>query len=313
MPLDRFIIAQQNKDTYKYALQNFKDGAKQGHYIWYILPRVVDMSVPKLSYDSKYYAIKDKQEALEYLKDPILGPRYMETVAVIKQKLSEGVNANDLMGEKFFGPTLAEIDRKKLVSSLVLFSHVAEQLYNETQDRRFKELHNNCKGALNIIGKQNYNNTCDFTNKFLSSRNKENPQKPDPLRSTKRLYRLRNVIGLTLATVVLFTALVLAAIYISPFVLVGVFVAGMIGGFVLQMLQIKAAAKKANKAWEDDSAKKDTYSQSYESMHGNNLDRKNEDAKPGENASPGNTQLNYRSNKSAEYKAEKPNLPKGPR
>ncbi len=66
--LKRFLDAQEA--DYAIALAEIKKGRKQSHWMWYIFPQIQGLGV---SDTSRFYAIKDINEAEEFLKDPILG------------------------------------------------------------------------------------------------------------------------------------------------------------------------------------------------------------------------------------------------
>lgn len=61
--LSRFIKAQEN--DYERALSEIRSGHKQSHWIWYIFPQINGLG---FSSTAKYYAIKDRKEAVDYLK-----------------------------------------------------------------------------------------------------------------------------------------------------------------------------------------------------------------------------------------------------
>ena len=71
--LDRFVNAQ-DSETYTYAdaLNEIKEGHKQGHWIWYVFPQIKGLGH---SYKSEFYGISSKEEAKVYLEHPILGKR----------------------------------------------------------------------------------------------------------------------------------------------------------------------------------------------------------------------------------------------
>ena len=71
--LERFIEAQ--KTDYETALSEIKKGKKRTHWMWYIFPQVQGLG---FSETSRYYAIKDINEAEEFLKHPVLGPRLLK-------------------------------------------------------------------------------------------------------------------------------------------------------------------------------------------------------------------------------------------
>ncbi len=109
MSLERFIKAQEK--TYEGALAELKDGAKTGHWIWWIFPQKKGLGT---SENSTYYGLSGVSEARAYLKHSVLGPRYRECVAVVHhQLLHEKIPPLELMGE--------EIDVLKLGSSLEIF------------------------------------------------------------------------------------------------------------------------------------------------------------------------------------------------
>lgn len=68
--LQRFIDAQEN--DYEIALTEIEQGRKRSHWMWYIFPQVQGLGS---SETSKFYAIKNIEEAEEYLKHPVLGER----------------------------------------------------------------------------------------------------------------------------------------------------------------------------------------------------------------------------------------------
>ncbi len=68
--LNRFIEAQQTH--YPIALAEIKQGKKRSHWMWYIFPQIQGLG---FSETSKFYAIKDMEEAEAFLKHPVLGSR----------------------------------------------------------------------------------------------------------------------------------------------------------------------------------------------------------------------------------------------
>lgn len=128
--LKRFIEAQEA--DYQIALSEIKNGRKQSHWMWYIFPQIHGLG---FSETSKFYAIKNIQEAEEFLMHPILGYRLNE----ICNKLLE-LKSND--ANKIFGSP----DDLKLKSSMTLFSSldnsnpvfqsVLEKFFNGTKDNK---------------------------------------------------------------------------------------------------------------------------------------------------------------------------------
>ena len=104
--LKRFLDAQAT-DYYR-ALAEIKSGHKQSHWMWYIFPQIAGLGV---SETARFYAIKDLQEAHDYLEHPVLGSRLID---ISKALLGiEGKTANQILGS---------IDELKLRSSMTLFS-----------------------------------------------------------------------------------------------------------------------------------------------------------------------------------------------
>src|SRR3954463_7673975 len=108
--LERFVDVQ--KESYPKALSEIKNGRKQSHWMWYIFPQVQGLG---FSSTSKYYAIRDLDEAKEYLRHPVLGTRLIEICNVLLD-----LPSNDAHG--IFGSP----DDLKLKSSMTLFAALNE-------------------------------------------------------------------------------------------------------------------------------------------------------------------------------------------
>jgi uncharacterized protein (DUF1810 family) len=103
--LERFLSAQES--VYDTALNELRNGRKQTHWMWYIFPQITGLGRSEIS---KYYAIKDINEAKAYLDHSVLRKRFEECLkAVLSCKTSNPV--------RIFG----EIDSLKFHSSLTLF------------------------------------------------------------------------------------------------------------------------------------------------------------------------------------------------
>ena len=87
---EKYIKAQDY--DYETALREVEQGEKKSHWIWYIFPQIAGLG---MSSTSEYYAIKNLDEAKEYLNHPVLGKRLIE----ITEKLLE----NDGDVRKIFG------------------------------------------------------------------------------------------------------------------------------------------------------------------------------------------------------------------
>jgi len=136
--LKRFIDPQES--DYEIALSEVKNGRKQSHWMWYIFPQIQGLG---FSQTSKFYAIKDINEAEEFLRHSVLGSRL---ILICNELL--GLECND--ANKIFGSP----DDLKLKSSMTLFSSlhntnpvfqlVLEKFFNGTKDNK----------TLRIINKQ---------------------------------------------------------------------------------------------------------------------------------------------------------------
>lgn len=107
--LQRFLDVQQR--DYETALAEIKAGRKQSHWMWYIFPQIQGLGY---SETSKYYAIKNREEATAYLNHSVLGKRLEEICnALLETKTADAY--------KIFGSP----DDVKLKSSMTLFDAVA--------------------------------------------------------------------------------------------------------------------------------------------------------------------------------------------
>lgn len=135
--LKRFIDVQAS--SYQTALAEIKNGKKRSHWMWYIFPQVQGLG---FSGTAVFYAIKDVDEAEEFIKHPVLGSRLIAISEVLLQL--ENKNANQIFGSP---------DDLKLKSSMTLFAalpnanpvflSVLEKFFGGTKDLK----------TLQIIGK----------------------------------------------------------------------------------------------------------------------------------------------------------------
>ncbi len=125
--LKRFIDAQET--DYQTALAEIKSGRKHSHWMWYIFPQIQGLG---FSETAKFYAIKDAQEAADFLAHPVLGSSLLEICAALLVLASD--DAHSLMGSP---------DDLKLKSSMTLFAslhanpvfqQILDKFYGGTQD-----------------------------------------------------------------------------------------------------------------------------------------------------------------------------------
>ena len=180
----RFLEAQ--KDEYDIALKEIKKGRKESCWIWYIFPQIQGLGTS--SFNEKY-AIKDIEEAKEYLENETLKSRLIE----ITQALLD-LEENDIKNIMGFP------DNLKLKSSMTLFKKV-EEIYNidcgcvfqKTLDKFFNGEEDN--RTITILEKQkfekemkrnkekdneeNINNEIYTEIKTDAELNKDNEEKPN--------------------------------------------------------------------------------------------------------------------------------------
>lgn len=121
--LDRFIRAQEY--NYSDALKEIKNGQKISHWMWYVFPQIKGLGK---SDTAKWYAIKDLQEAKDYLNNDILSNRLEQ---ICKALLD--LDCNDVY--KIFG----SLDDMKLKSSMTLFEIAAPEnkIFKRVLDKYF--------------------------------------------------------------------------------------------------------------------------------------------------------------------------------
>lgn len=109
--LSRFVIAQER--DFETALKEIKDGRKRSHWMWYIFPQIKGLG---RSSTAEFYAIKDINEAREFLNHPYLGKNLIEI-------------CNALLELRNNNPTLimGTPDDLKLKSSMTLFLFADDQ------------------------------------------------------------------------------------------------------------------------------------------------------------------------------------------
>ncbi|HRP32567.1 MAG TPA: DUF1810 domain-containing protein [Agriterribacter sp.] len=106
--LNRFLKAQER--DYATALSEIKSGRKRSHWMWYIFPQLAGLG---LSETSKFYAIRDKNEAIAFLNHPLLGARLIEiTTALLSLQQT---NPTSIFGQP---------DDMKLRSCMTLFAAI---------------------------------------------------------------------------------------------------------------------------------------------------------------------------------------------
>lgn len=121
--LERFLKPQEY--MFAEALREIGEGKKTGHWIWYIFPQIKGLGH---SFNSEYYGISTKEEALAYIKHPVLGARLRE----ITQAL---LNCGNTSAEDIFGFP----DVLKVRSCMTLFDMVsANDIFDEVLTKLYE-------------------------------------------------------------------------------------------------------------------------------------------------------------------------------
>lgn len=119
--LARFVQAQDG--VYEQALRELRDGAKRGHWMWFVFPQVAGLGS---SPTAQRYAVSGLDEAHAYLAHPVLGPRLVECAQALLE-----------LGERDPVRVLGSVDALKLRSSMTLFEAAApdERVFGEVLER----------------------------------------------------------------------------------------------------------------------------------------------------------------------------------
>ena len=152
--IGRFVEAQANGE-YEAALAEITAGHKRGHWIWYTFPQIAGLGT---SHMSQAYAIRNRAEAQEYLRHPLLSQRLLDIASAAADRLRKGVALNTLMG--------SSIDAAKLVSSMTLFGEVARTLPPEARTAASEALAGAADAILAAAASQGYSR-CEHTLKRL--------------------------------------------------------------------------------------------------------------------------------------------------
>src|SRR4051812_45016021 len=128
--LERFRRAQDDVFAgFDSALAEMRGGQKQEHWIWYVFPQLAGLGSSRLA---QTYGIGGRAEAIDYLRDPVLGGRLLTITEAVAGHATRGLPLVRLMN--------SHIDVQKLVSSLTLFESVARQLCESTQQGKYRSV-----------------------------------------------------------------------------------------------------------------------------------------------------------------------------
>ena len=123
--LQRFVLAQDEADTYQRVVQELQKARKQSHWMWFVFPQIAGLGRSPMA---QWYAISGLLEARAYLAHPVLGPRLLECANLLTA-------INDASAVDIFGP----VDAQKLHSSMTLFARAAAdpRLFDQVLERYY--------------------------------------------------------------------------------------------------------------------------------------------------------------------------------
>ncbi len=134
--LERFVTAQDADGTYDRALDELRSGHKRSHWMWFVFPQIAGLGS---SATARLYALASLEEAVAYLRHPVLGDRLTTAAACIVEL--DGLTASDILGP---------VDAMKLRSSMTLFARadpdeplfarVLERFFGGIRDDRTEDL-----------------------------------------------------------------------------------------------------------------------------------------------------------------------------
>ncbi|MBB4802791.1 uncharacterized protein (DUF1810 family) [Flavobacterium nitrogenifigens] len=119
----RFLDAQ-NK-LYLTALDEIKNGKKESPWMWFVFPQIKGMGS---SDTSKFYEIKNADEAIAFLEHPILGKHLVE---ITSELIKKEETASTIFGNQ---------DSENLKSCMTLFASVqnSEPIFQEVLHKYFE-------------------------------------------------------------------------------------------------------------------------------------------------------------------------------
>ena len=104
---------------------------KESHWIWYIFPQITGLGS---SETTKLYSIKSLEEALAYLKHPVLGQRLIEACEILLSL--KNVSMDEVMGFPDDLKLLSSMTLYEAVSdSNSIFTEVIETYFNDERDK----------------------------------------------------------------------------------------------------------------------------------------------------------------------------------
>ena len=121
--LQRFVDAQ--NPVFERVCAELRTGQKRGHWIWFIFPQLRGLGHSEMA---TRFAISSREDAEEYLKHPVLGPRLRECTQLVV--LVQGRSIDQIFGYP---------DDLKFRSSMTLFVSATadKQIFNDALQKYF--------------------------------------------------------------------------------------------------------------------------------------------------------------------------------
>jgi uncharacterized protein (DUF1810 family) len=143
--LTRFVSIQEENNPacsqgfsyYNSAIEEIKNGKKETHWIWFILPQIKGLGT---SYNSSYYGLSGLKEAKAYLEHPLLAKRLFKCFELI---LETDTNLD----------TIFYYDEKKVWACATLFSKANDQhsdLFERVIEKHFRNEYH--EKTLELLG-----------------------------------------------------------------------------------------------------------------------------------------------------------------
>jgi uncharacterized protein (DUF1810 family) len=132
--VSRFLEMQNRavrKTNFEIALGELEHGEKRSHWIWYIFPQVSGLGGSGMS---RRYAIQSLDEAVAYVKEPVLRERLLTCTKLVEKHTGQGRTLLEIFS--------SQVDVLKFISSVTLFRGVAahKELDPELRDTCAKAL-----------------------------------------------------------------------------------------------------------------------------------------------------------------------------
>ena len=159
--LARFRRAQDERHSgFAAALSELRAGRKTGHWIWYVFPQLAGLGMSEMS---RVYGIADVDEAIDYVRDPVLRGRLLSAATAVLEQQRAGTPLSRLMG--------SSIDVVKLLSSMTLFGAIAHRLQQTDPTDEGSRLAEIAADILKAAEAEGYPR-CEFTLRALASSNR---------------------------------------------------------------------------------------------------------------------------------------------